>query len=242
MLCLLSITTWNQEGKLGSVRSWWQFHKALSLGPKLISLKVHHCWKWNDHIWTLKWAYTYKTKTLLYFRVYSFKLCCLNWSYVSCQEDSKDNKPFSHHIEAELQRGLQMRLCWNQDSSWFYGWIFSFNLMHYTAAFLSVELMGFECQVSVNNFKEDNNSIFDKLREETIANPSCGQTALIEREVIMVPKTEVLVHAIVTNIVKFDTAQGSSNGLKRKHGCSINGNIPSRKRSKGRKPRMVLRK
>ncbi|XP_031118763.1 NAD-dependent protein deacetylase SRT1 isoform X2 [Ipomoea triloba] len=96
--------------------------------------------------------------------------------------------------------------------------------------------------VSVNNFKEDNNVIFDKLREEAIADPSCGQTALIERETIMVPKTEVLVHAIVTNIVKFETtAQGSSNGLKRKHGCSsINGTIPSRKRSNGRKPRIML--
>ncbi|XP_019196857.1 PREDICTED: NAD-dependent protein deacetylase SRT1 [Ipomoea nil] len=96
--------------------------------------------------------------------------------------------------------------------------------------------------VSVNNIKEDNNVIFDKLREEAIADPSCGQTALIEREAIMVPKTEVLVHAIVTNIVKFETtAQGSSNGLKRKHGCSsINGTIPSRKRSNGRKPRIML--
>lgn len=84
--------------------------------------------------------------------------------------------------------------------------------------------------------------IFDKLREEAIADPSCGQTALIERETIMVPKSEVLVHAIVTNIVKFETtAQGSSNGLKRKHGCSsINGTIPSRKRSNGRKPRIML--
>ncbi|CAH9076161.1 unnamed protein product [Cuscuta europaea] len=84
---------------------------------------------------------------------------------------------------------------------------------------------------SVNNFKGDNGLVFDKLRREAMADPNCGQTALFERETILVPKTDIFVHAIVTNIVKYEANQSSTNGLKRKHE-GFNGTIPSRKRSK----------
>lgn len=96
-------------------------------------------------------------------------------------------------------------------------------------------------QISADAFKDDKNSILQNLRESAIVDPTCGQTAVIEKKVIMVPKSEVMVHAIVTNIVKFDRSFGDlSNGsFKRKYEC-INGIIPSRKRSNGRKPRAVI--
>lgn len=91
-------------------------------------------------------------------------------------------------------------------------------------------------------FKDDKDSILQNLRESALTDPSCGQTSVIEKKVIMVPKSEVIVHAIVTNIVKFDRSYDGdlSNGsFKRKYEC-LNGVIPSRKRSNGRKPRTVI--
>ncbi|CAN4103912.1 unnamed protein product [Withania somnifera] len=96
-------------------------------------------------------------------------------------------------------------------------------------------------KISADVFKDDKDSILQKLRESAIADPSCGQTDVIEKKVIMVPKSEVMVHAIVTNIVKFDKSyEDLSNGsFKRKYEC-FNCIIPSRKRSNGRKPRAVI--
>lgn len=96
-------------------------------------------------------------------------------------------------------------------------------------------------KISADVFKDDKDSILQNLKESAITDPSCGQTAVIEKKVIMVPKSEVMVHAIVTNIVKFDRSYGDlSNGpFKRKYEC-FNCIIPSRKRSNGRKPRAVI--
>ncbi|PHT43988.1 hypothetical protein CQW23_18013 [Capsicum baccatum] len=95
-------------------------------------------------------------------------------------------------------------------------------------------------KMSADEFKDDKDSILQNLRDSAITDPSCGQTAVVEK-VIMVPKSEVMVHAVVTNIVKFDRSYGDlSNGsCKRKYEC-FNGIIPSRKRSNGRKPRAVI--
>ncbi|WMV39991.1 hypothetical protein MTR67_033376 [Solanum verrucosum] len=96
-------------------------------------------------------------------------------------------------------------------------------------------------KISADVFKDDKDSILQNLRESALTDPSCGQTSVIEKKVIMVPKSEVIVHAIVTNIVKFDRSNGDlSNGsFKRKYEC-LNGIIPSRKRSNGRKPRAII--
>ncbi|KAK4355165.1 hypothetical protein RND71_024136 [Anisodus tanguticus] len=95
-------------------------------------------------------------------------------------------------------------------------------------------------KISAHVFNDDKDSILQNLRESAIVDPSCGQTAVIEKKVIMVPKSETMVHAIVTNIVKFETTCGDLNNgsLKRKYE-GFNGIIPSRKRSNGRRPRVV---
>ncbi|KAF3685266.1 hypothetical protein FXO37_00793 [Capsicum annuum] len=59
-------------------------------------------------------------------------------------------------------------------------------------------------KMSADEFKDDKDSILQNLRDNAVMDPSCGQTAVIEKKVIMIPKSEVMVHAIVTNIVKFD--------------------------------------
>lgn len=107
----------------------------------------------------------------------------------------------------------------------------------------SAEIMiPIDFKISADVFKDDKDSILQNLRESALTDPSCGQTSVIEKKVIMVPKSEVIVHAIVTNIVKFDRSYDGdlSNGsFKRKYEC-LNGVIPSRKRSNGRKPRTVI--
>lgn len=95
-------------------------------------------------------------------------------------------------------------------------------------------------QISAHVFKDDKDSILQNLRESAILDPHCGQTAVIEKKVIMVPKSEIMVHAIVTNIVKFDRNCGDlSNGSLKRKFEGFNGIIPSRKRSNGRKPRVL---
>ncbi|KAK3013168.1 hypothetical protein RJ639_007887 [Escallonia herrerae] len=80
-------------------------------------------------------------------------------------------------------------------------------------------------KVSTDSFKHDTDSIFQKLKEKAIQDPCCGQTAIIDRNVIMAPKSELMVHAIVTNVLEYDTsckaseASPLSNGaLKRRNG------------------------
>ncbi|KAK2967289.1 hypothetical protein RJ640_004855 [Escallonia rubra] len=80
-------------------------------------------------------------------------------------------------------------------------------------------------KVSTDSFKRDTDSILQKLKEKAIQDPCCGQTAIVERDVIMAPKSELMVHAIVTNVLEYDTsckaseASPLSNGaLKRRNG------------------------
>nr|XP_016448829.1 PREDICTED: NAD-dependent protein deacetylase SRT1-like [Nicotiana tabacum] len=95
-------------------------------------------------------------------------------------------------------------------------------------------------KISSHVFKDDKDSILQNLRESAIVDPHCGQAAVIEKKVIMVPKSEIMVHAIVTNIVKFDRNCGDlSNGSLKRKCVGFNGIIPSRKRSNGRKPRVL---
>ncbi|KAM3361836.1 hypothetical protein P3S68_016690 [Capsicum galapagoense] len=84
--------------------------------------------------------------------------------------------------------------------------------------------------MSADKYKDDKDSILQNLRDNAITDPSCAQTAVIEKKVIMVPKSEVMVHAIVTNIVEFDKSYGdlSNVSCKRKY-KSFSGIIPSRK-------------
>ncbi|KAI5674691.1 hypothetical protein M9H77_15055 [Catharanthus roseus] len=70
-------------------------------------------------------------------------------------------------------------------------------------------------QVSTDYFEGDKNSIFQRLRDRAMEDPSCGQTALIKKKGILVPKSEIMVNAIVTNIIHFK--QSSSEALKDHH-------------------------
>lgn len=94
-------------------------------------------------------------------------------------------------------------------------------------------------QLSTDCFEGDKNSIFQRLIDRAVKDPSCGQTALIEKKAILVPEGEIMVHSIVTNIVEFGR---SSQRLKKECPLTIemeNGNADekkiSRKRSRSRK-------
>lgn len=61
-------------------------------------------------------------------------------------------------------------------------------------------------QAATDSFEGDKHSIFRKLRDGATKDPSCGQTALIEKKAILVPKSEIMIHSIVTDIVEFKQA------------------------------------
>lgn len=83
-----------------------------------------------------------------------------------------------------------------------------------------------------------------KLRHTAIQESCCGQNAVVERNAMLTPKTEVIVYAIVTNVIRYKKttealeADSLGNGVKRRRE-SANGTETSRKRSKvhRRKPR-----
>ncbi|KDP39268.1 hypothetical protein JCGZ_01025 [Jatropha curcas] len=89
-------------------------------------------------------------------------------------------------------------------------------------------------QVSNDCFNLDKEVVIQNLREKAIQDFCCGQNAMVERKVILAPKTELTVHAIVTNIKSFEP-DSLSNGDMKKPRLSFNGTGTSRKRSKGRK-------
>ncbi|KAL4342466.1 hypothetical protein GQ457_08G007730 [Hibiscus cannabinus] len=85
-----------------------------------------------------------------------------------------------------------------------------------------------------DGFKLDKNATFENMREEAIQDLSCGKNAVVERKTTSVPKSEVTVHAIVTNVKTFDYQLSNGDAKPRKE--ALNGLIMTRKqRSKGRK-------
>lgn len=93
-------------------------------------------------------------------------------------------------------------------------------------------------QIPTDCLKEEKDSIIEKLKERAVREPCCGQTAVVERRGVLVPKSEVIVHAIITNIIEYGgslEASSLSNGLlKRRNEGLIDGGI-CWKRTKGRK-------
>ncbi|GFP99893.1 NAD-dependent protein deacetylase srt1 [Phtheirospermum japonicum] len=71
--------------------------------------------------------------------------------------------------------------------------------------------VGFEFEISADCLKEDKDSVIQDLKERAMKEPCYGQTAVVERRAILVPKSEVIVHAIVTNVIEYD---GSSSECK----------------------------
>ncbi|KAK6149414.1 hypothetical protein DH2020_016939 [Rehmannia glutinosa] len=96
-------------------------------------------------------------------------------------------------------------------------------------------------EVSTDCLKEDKDSIIQDLKDRAIKEPCCRQTAVVERRAILVPKGEVIVHAIVTNIIEYGSssleskASSPSNGsVKRRNEGLLDAGI-SWKRRKARK-------
>lgn len=97
-------------------------------------------------------------------------------------------------------------------------------------------------QVSTDCFNFDKDVVFQKLSAKAIEESKCGQTAVIERKTILTPKSDITVHAIVTNVIQYsETCKAFSdfltNGDLKNNVSSINGTGSSRKRSKGSKKR-----
>lgn len=102
----------------------------------------------------------------------------------------------------------------------------------------SVEInIPIDFKVSIDCFNPDKDSVLQRLRDTAIQDLCCGQNAVIERTAFLMPKSEVTVYAIVTNIVQYIKtsnvlADSLSNGNVKRQRESVNGTGTSRKRSK----------
>ena len=94
----------------------------------------------------------------------------------------------------------------------------------------------FTVQASTEGFKLEKYATFEKMRDAAIQDSSCGQNGMVERRTVLVPKTEITVHAIVTNVKAFDCHLSNGDVKPRKEG--MKGSETTRKRSKGRKRKM----
>ncbi|XP_062169613.1 NAD-dependent protein deacetylase SRT1 isoform X2 [Alnus glutinosa] len=93
-------------------------------------------------------------------------------------------------------------------------------------------------KVSTDCFNLEKEAVLQKLSDTAIQDLCCGQNAVIERNTILTPKSEVTVYAIVTNIVQHSKtskalADSLSNGNVKRRRESLNETGTSRKRSKG---------
>lgn len=95
----------------------------------------------------------------------------------------------------------------------------------------------------MDDFSHDKDVVFQKLTDAAVQDSCCGQYAAIEKKTILSPRTESIVYAIVTNIVRHNSLEtttkallpavpkGYRNGV-RKFNKSENGNSVSQKRPK----------
>ncbi|XP_038900035.1 NAD-dependent protein deacetylase SRT1 [Benincasa hispida] len=96
-------------------------------------------------------------------------------------------------------------------------------------------------KVSADCMNLNKEVVFQRLIDETVQDSFCGKNAVIERKAIMIPKSEVTVYAIVTNIIRYTKSlktlaiDSLSNGDVKRQRESINGSATSRKRSKRQK-------
>ncbi|KAG6414373.1 hypothetical protein SASPL_127095 [Salvia splendens] len=93
-------------------------------------------------------------------------------------------------------------------------------------------------EIPTDSLKEEKDSIIEKLKERAVREACCGQTAVVERRGILVPKSEVIVHAIITNIILYgDSLEASSlsNGLLKRRNEGLMDSGICWKRTKGRK-------
>ncbi|XP_031744759.1 uncharacterized protein LOC101212255 isoform X6 [Cucumis sativus] len=96
-------------------------------------------------------------------------------------------------------------------------------------------------KVSADCMNLDKEVVFQRLIEETVQDSFCGKSAVIERKAISIPKSEVTVYAIVTNIIRYTKSlktpaiDSLSNGDVKRQRESVNGSATSRKRSKRQK-------
>lgn len=95
-----------------------------------------------------------------------------------------------------------------------------------------------ECSLQIPSgcVEEDKESIIEKLKEGAVKEACCGQTAVVERKAVLVPKSEAIVHAIVTNIIEYGVSLGEYEvpSLKRRNEGLLDSGM-SWKRTKARK-------
>ncbi|CAL5390271.1 unnamed protein product [Camellia sinensis] len=93
-------------------------------------------------------------------------------------------------------------------------------------------------QVSMDCCNYNKDATFEKLRERAIRDLRCGRNALIEKQVIITPKSETMVYATVTNILVYDKtskaleAASQSNGGPKRLQNGVNGIETSQKRQR----------
>lgn len=92
-------------------------------------------------------------------------------------------------------------------------------------------------QVSTDCFNFDKDVVFQKLRDKAVMESKCGQNAVVERKVILTPRSDITVYAVATNVVQYSKTckaipDSLTNGDLKKRIASINGTESSRKRSK----------
>lgn len=98
-------------------------------------------------------------------------------------------------------------------------------------------------EIPIKFLLDEKDSIIQTLKNQAMNDPSsCGQTAVVERMSMLVPKSDATVHAIVTNVIQYSSSSSGeeealNNGvLKRRSECAFDSGI-TWKRTKARNHR-----
>lgn len=86
-----------------------------------------------------------------------------------------------------------------------------------------INIVPYIVQLSPNSINCDKEVVFQKLKTRALEDPSCGQKAIIERRVMSSPRREVLVYALITNVIGFGKASKPLEAA-----FKTNGDLPKR--------------
>ncbi|XP_071693217.1 NAD-dependent protein deacetylase SRT1 [Rutidosis leptorrhynchoides] len=173
--------------------------------------------------WTLRIASVHDKKALIPF----VKSVEVSFSDPTMKEALLDKHPFM----------LKRRTVWNIKP---FDVIFKVNFSEGCGCAYSRIKIPIDFQCPVESFKRDQDRVFQKLKAKAISDSCCGQNSVLERTMIVSPKSEVTVRAIVTNVrwydeitVKTAGAGALSNGYLKRRKEGKNGTIAACKHLKG---------
>lgn len=162
--------------------------------------------------WTLRIASIHDKKALLPF-------------IKSVEVSFSDNQPMKEAVLDKHPFQLKRRTVWTAEP---FDVILKVNFSEGCGCASSRIKIPIDFNASKDTLKRDKDHVFRKLKSKAIKGSCCGHNSVLERNMMIAPKSEIIVRAIVTNIRWYDEKTVKTAGA----GSLSNGSLKRRKEGK----------